>query len=512
MSRGSIRRQFAAVAVALVLAGSLAACAPPASNGSNSGEGDGGGTLTIGMPGNSSETIDPHITNAASSDLLRAAQLFDGLTRVTNDGDIEMALAESMTPNEDNTVWTVTLRPDVKMHDGSTLTSDDVIASIERIIDPDNAARGANLLSFVSAEGLEKVDDLTFTVTLAAPYGPFPNVWSSNYLRIAKAGFDPDNPIGTGPFMYKSFTPGQSLTFVRFDDYWDCAPLVEQLDVIGFADSDAITNALRGGQIDIAYQVPLAQAESLESTDGINILESETGLYLPIVMRTDQAPFNDPRVREAMKLIADRDQLVGSALAGHGRVANDYISGYGFCPDVDLPQRTQDIDRAKELLAEAGQSDLTFDLATTPGTTGMVDSAVIFAEQAKEAGVTVNVNQLDEASYLDNYLGWTAAVDFYSSPYLELVPLTLLPGGGGNASHWDDPEFGALAAELFATSDQDAQCAIIDQMKTIEYERGPNIVWGFVNVLNAYSDKVSGLEPDVTGHAPFHLTTVSVED
>lgn len=504
------KRALIGAALVFALGGGLAACAPPDS-GTPTGSNE-GGTLTIGMAGNSSETLDPHITNAASSDLLRAAQLYDGLTRLTRDGAVEMALAESMEPNEDSTMWTITLRADVPMHDGSTLTSDDAIASIKRVLDPANSARGAKLISFIKPDGIEKIDDLTFTITLDAPYGPFRDVWASNYLRIAKADFDPANPVGTGPFKYESFTPGQSSTFVRFDEYWDGAPLVDEVDVIGFADTDAAINALRGGQIDIAYQVPLAQAANLESTDGINILESESGMYLPIVMRTDQPPFDDERVREAMKLIVDREQMVTSALAGYGRVANDYISGFGSCPAVDLPQREQDMERAKELLAEAGASDLEFDLATTPGTAGMVDSAVIFAEQAKEAGVTVNVNQYDEATYLANYTEWTAAVDFYSSPYLELIPQTLLPGGSGNAGHWDDPEFIATANELYATSDPDAQCALIDELKTIEYERGPNVVWGWVNVLNAYRDNVTGLQQDVTGKAPFYLTEVTVNN
>lgn len=305
---------------------------------------------------------------------------------------------------------------------------------------------------------------------------------------------------------------GQESTFTRNDDYWDGPAKIDAVEVLGFADSDAAINALVAGQIDIAYSLPLSQVPVIESTPGLKVLESESGLYFPIVMNQDVAPFDDQRVRLALKLIADREQMIDNVLSGHGRIANDYIAGYGFCAPANIPQREQDIDQAKALLAEAGHENLTIDLYTTPGAAGMIETAVVYAEQAKAAGVTVNVHQLDEASFLEKYTEWPMTVDFYGSPYLELIPLTLLPDGPGNAGHWNDPEFNDLAAQLFATSDQDTQCGLIDQMKQIEHDRGVNIVWSWANVNNGLSERVKGLEPDVTGKAPFFLTNVTLED
>lgn len=494
----------------LILSVTLFGCS--ASTGDSQGDSAEGGTLTIGMLGYSTESLDPHYTNASTADLLRAAQLFDGLTKYTPDGSVELSLAESISSNEDATQWVVKLREGVTFHDGSPLDADDVIFTVERILNPDEAARGAGQLDFLKPEMVSKVDDLTVQFDLDKPYGPFQDVWASNYLRVVPVGFDPENPVGTGPFKYDSFTAGQESTFVRNDAYWGNVPELEAVEVLGFAEPEAQLNALISGQVDLVPRIADSQIPRVESAAGLEVQTSETGQYFPLVMNTDSEPFDDERVRLAMKLIADREELVTNVLNGSGRIANDWISGYGPCEQPDVPQRQQDIERAKQLLAEAGATDLELDLYTTAGTPGMVQTAVVFAEQAKEAGVTIDVHNLDQAAYLEKYTEWPFAVDFYSSPYLELIPLTLLPGGAGNAGQWNDPEFVELADQLFATPDQSEQCKLVDEMKRIEHERGPNVVWAWTTVLDAHDERVQGLVSDVRGMSPFYLNDVTIEE
>ncbi|MHC9043265.1 ABC transporter substrate-binding protein [Microbacterium saperdae] len=498
----------ASIGVTAVLAVGLSACAPPASP-SSGAEGE-GGTLRIAAPGSSKDALDPHFNSGSLIDLLRTSQLFDNLTELDPDSVLQYSLAESMESNETGDVWTIHLRPDVTFHDGSAFDSEDVISTIKRIIAPDSTAVAKSLISFIPTDGLVAVDDLTVEVTLTQPYGLFPDVWTNKYLRIVPSDFDPKDPVGTGPFSYKSFTAGQSSTFVRNDDYWAGAPKLDSLVITDFKDNDAAINALKGGQVDLAAAVPLGQAAELDAANGIGVLDSETNMYINIAMRTDQAPFDDVRVREAMRLIADREEIVDVALNGYGVVGNDYIGRYSICGDPDVPQREQDLDRAKELLAEAGQSDLTVDLATTNGTAGMVESAQVFAEQAKKAGVTVNVKNLDVAAYLETAPNWTMAVDFFTDTYPQLVSRTLLPSGSVNETHWNHAEFNGLADQMFQETDAEARCEIEKQMKTVEYNDGGNIIWGFADVLTAHSDKVHGLAPDSTGKAYERLNDVWV--
>ncbi|MDR6144065.1 peptide/nickel transport system substrate-binding protein [Microbacterium foliorum] len=509
--RRSARPAGAALAV-IALAVSLAACAPPDRGGSG-GEAapQEGGTLRIAAPGSANDSVDPHINSGSVIDLLRTEQLFDNLTKYDENFELTWQLAESMEANETNDVWTIHLRDGVKFHDGSDFGADDVIASLDRILAPDSTANGASLVSFIDPAGLTAVDDLTVEVRLAEPYGPFPELWTNKYLRIAPAEFDPQNPVGTGPFEYKSFTPGTTSVFTRNEDYWAGAPLVDELEIVDFADNASAINALKGGQIDVTYSVPLSEAATVAEVPGLNLLDSETNMYIPITMRTDVAPFDDPRVREAFKLIADREELVAVALNGYGAVANDYIGRYSVCEAPDLPQREQDIERAKELLSDAGYADLSVEIATTNGTVGMVEAAQVFSEQAKAAGVTITVNNMDASVFLDNYKNWPLSVDFYTDSYLQVANRTLSTGGGSNVTHWSNAEFDGLLRSAMEESDVDARCQIENEMKTIEYNDSGNIVWGWANVVNAYSDNVHGLVPNATGKAVNQLTEVWVD-
>lgn len=469
-----------------------------------------GDVLRLAVTGSNADSLDPHRTQGQLTDIVRFTNLFDGLCEFNPDTSVANVLAESFTPNEDATVWTVKLVSGVKTHAGGDFGADDVIYSVKRILDPANPTKGGSLIGFIDAEKVEKIDDLTIRFTLATPYGPFREIWANRYLRMVTQDFDPAAPVGTGPFKYLSFAPGQESMFERFDDYFRGKAGVAKVQITNISDETASINALRGGQVDMAYKIPFAEARILEAEPGIKLLNNPSGMSLPLYMRTDIAPFNDVRVRQAFRLIADRDMMVRAALAGYGEVGND-MQGRSIAPcgPTEVEQRKQDIEAAKKLLEEAGQSGLSVELATVNGTSGMVECAQVFAEQAKAAGVTVKVNVLEEAAYLANYGEWAFGVDFLNDTYLPLVARSLVPGGSFNNTHWDDAEFNALFAEASASSDEAKRCEIISKMRMIEHERGGNIIWGFANILNAYSDRLQGLETYVVDSAFYHLRKVS---
>ena len=279
-----------------------------------------------------------------------------------------------------------------------------------------------------------------------------------------------------------------------------------------FMEQQAITNALLGGQIDVAYSVPFTDVGTLESTEGVGLLVSDSASYMTIAMRTDTEPFSDPRVREALRLTADRDEIVQNAFGGYATAGNDFYDKKSDCPTPEGAVRSQDIDRAKQLLAEAGQENLQLELVTDGAFPGMYEAAQLFASQAAKAGVTITVKKLDVATFLDKWGEWPFVVAYASGPYLQVVQTHLLPGGEENTAHIDDAELNALADELFAAPDEVEQCRIITQMQQIEFDRGGYIVPVYSQWITAYrSDRVVGLQEDLFGRAAFQFAGVTLK-
>ncbi|SDR63405.1 peptide/nickel transport system substrate-binding protein [Rhizobiales bacterium GAS113] len=468
-----------------------------------------GGVLRVAVPGGSADSLDPHRTQGQISDIVRFTNLFDGLSEYMPDATVRLSLAESITPNDAATEWTVKLRRGVMTHAGREFQADDVIFSIQRILDTQHPSKGAALITFIDPARIEKVDDHTVKFKLAASYGLFAEVWANKYLRMVTRDFDPAAPVGTGPFRYESFTPAQESVFRKFDKYFREPAWIDTLVVSVINDNTAAINALRGGQVDISYTMPFPEARIIQSDPLLKLLNNPSAMSIPIYMRTDMAPFDDVRVRQAMRLIVNREQMVKVALAGYGAIGND-MAGRTItpCGASTLPQRQQNLDEAKKLLAAAGKSDLHLELVTVNGTAGMVECAQVFAEQARAAKVTIEVKNMEVGAYLANYGNWSFGVDFLSDTYLAVATRSLLPTGTFNTSHWNDKEFNSLHAKAVATIDQKERCDIIEKMRSIEYEHGGNIVWGFANVLNAYRSNVHGMVPYIVDSALYNLREV----
>jgi peptide/nickel transport system substrate-binding protein len=255
--------------------------------------------------------------------------------------------------------------------------------------------------------------------------------------------------------------------------------------------------------------VPPAQVLVVNGHSGTKVLESPSAAWTPICMRVDAAPFTDPRVRLAMRLIADRPQMIQQALAGHGSVGNDLYAPFDPAYNHSLPQRHQDIDQAKSLLNAAGQSGLTIDLQSTNGALGMNEGAQVFAQQANAAGVNVNVKILDSgAFYGGNYLKWTFSTDFWGTRnYLSQVAAGSLPTSPYNETHWPDParkKFLALYKQALGTVNTAKRTAITHEMQRLEYQFGGYIVWGFSTLLDGYSTKLQGLKTGDKGVLPLN--------
>jgi peptide/nickel transport system substrate-binding protein len=494
---------------ALSLGGVLAACGGGASTpGTQAGSPASGpirrgGILRMGATGGGTrDTLDAHNAVGIPDDA-RRYQLFEPLARRNAQFEMEMLVAESIGPaGKGADAWVVRLRDGVEFHNGKTVTPEDVIYSIRRILDPKNPKVGAASIGYIDAKGLKKVDARTVRIPLKLPNAAFTDDIGQYFNGIVPVGFDPQNPVGTGPFKFKSFKPGDRSVFDRNPNYWVSGrPYLDQVVIINFADDTARVNALLSGEVDCISNLPSSQIATANSNPNIRVLNSQGGTWQPFTMRVDQAPFDDERVRQAFRLLVDRKQMVEQALSGQGRIANDIYAPYDPCYNDALPQRTQDLEQAKSLLRAAGHSNLTVELVTAPVFQGVVDAAQVFAEQAKGAGVTVKVRKVDTNTfYGDDYLKWTFAQDFwYPANFLGQVAQGSLPEAPFNETHWNDAEFNKLVNQARAELDEAKRAEIIGAAQKIEYERGGYIIPYFPNQVDAYSAKLAGLRPSKSG-------------
>jgi peptide/nickel transport system substrate-binding protein len=458
-----------------------------------------GGSYSHGATGGGlKDLLDPHFP-VTNPDISRVMQLYEPLLRWNADYEIEPSIAESVTPNADNTQWTVRLREGVEFHHGKTVTAEDVMHTLAVVTDPKKTGSGGTeLAGILELNNSKIVDPRTILLQLNSPYAVLDQLLAEYTVGVIPTDFDLANPVGTGPFSYKHFVPGQLSQFLRFENYWDGPAWVDELFIYDFADDSAKVNALLAGQVQSVDNLPNYLAGTIES-QGASPLVSETGAWVPFTMRVDVAPFSDVRVRQALRLVVDRQQMIDQALNGFGILGNDMYSPFDPAYAKHLPQRAQDIDQAKSLLRQAGHSDLNVELVTSSAVgAGAVESANLFVEQARQAGITVALTKADANTfYGERYLSWNFAQDFWNTRnYIPQVATCAVKSATYNETHWDHPQFTALIEQARREPDEAKRTTLLHDAQEIEYNEGGYIIWGFKRQLDAYSNLVQGFTPN----------------
>jgi len=467
-----------------------------------------GGNLRVGLTGGgSSDTLNPFFGGISAIGTARAQQLYQPLVQLANNAQIQYVLAEALTPNGSTSNWHIKLRSGVTFHDGKPFGADDVIYTLQTILNPKKPLGGAAVLSPVDVKGLKKVDNLTVEVPMKTPFGSFPEQLAAfwYFLYIAPNGWtQKDTPNGTGPFKYKSFTPGQQSVFVRNANYWKSGlPHLDSVTIIDFQDPTAVQNALVSKAIDCTGQLTGTQMKILQNTSGIIAVPSRTGSIEPFTMRTDTPPFKDVNVRQAFRYIINRPEFISKTLDGFGWVAHDVTSPYD--PDFDNSlHRDQDIALARSLLKKAGyDNNLTVTLYTSLAVnSSALSMATLFKQQASAAGVTVNLNQVSPSSFFGpNYYTKVPFSQIYYnySPYLSQVAQTFLPTSPFQETHFNDPHYTNLYYEANKTLSASVRKQIIYEMQQIDFTQGGYIIPCFVDSLDAYSSKLTGFQKGKVG-------------
>jgi peptide/nickel transport system substrate-binding protein len=505
LTRRRLLQSAAAAGLALSPA-LLAACGDGGGDGAaltGTGEGNGGptrgGRLRVGHVGaGKGESFNP-ARGSSFIDASRYYNVFDPLSRVSPTLDVEPGLALEWNPNDDSTEWEIKLRPEVTWHDGKPFTADDVIYTLREMGNAKHTSHSS--VTNVRLRDLMKVDDLTLVVPLNAPNARlFDSFVQQNTVIVQDGAKDFTNPVGTGPFKFESFTVGERSLCSRNENYWEEGkPYVDEWEDISIDDNAARLNALLSGEIDMMSQLPFAQAREQEGRGDIQVISAESTAIQVFIMAVDQPPFDDVRVRQAFRLIADRQALIDGALFGYGSLGNDLAGkGLPFFAD-DLPPREQDLEQARSLLQQAGRENLTVTLHTSDIVPGFVEAATLFAEQAKGAGVTVNVKKEAANAYFDTSLLYTK-LDFAQSFWtFSSIPIwyeqALLSNAVWNETHWRDPAFDKLIRDAQGAPNEETASELWREVQQIQYDEGGYIVWTNQNLVDALATNVQGITP-----------------
>jgi len=469
-----------------------------------------GGNLRVGMTGGSStDTLDPFTGGFTAIGTSRVQQIYEPLVQLDGNGQVKNVLAEEIIPHGSTSKWIVRVRKGVTFHNGKAFTADDVVSFFHTALNQKAGLTGGLVLTPIDLRGVRKIDKWTVEVPMHTPFGSFPEqlaaIWWVMYVPPAgwKQG---DKAIGTGPFLYKSFTPGRESVFVRNPNYWKHdRPYLDSVQILDFSDANALQNALTSNAIDAAGFLTGSQIKILQHTPGIKTVVSKTGAIAPFTMRVDKAPFNDVNVRQAFRYLIDRKAMIATALDGYGTVAADVTSPLDPNYNHAL-HREQDLDMAKHLLKKAGHgSGLTVKLDTSVAVQPYSPLlATILKQQAKAAGVTINIDQVTPSNYFGPNVYTKvpfAQIYYVYSPYLAQVAQTFLPGCPWPETHFANERYVKLYKEANTTKKAALRREIEHEMQQIDFTQGGYIVPFFVDTLDAYSSKVNGYSQGKVGEA-----------
>jgi peptide/nickel transport system substrate-binding protein len=462
-----------------------------------------GGTLRAGfVGGGTAETLNPYLA-VTPIDECRAQNLYDPLVLVNADLSRSPGLALEWNANRDATVYEVKLRPHVTFHNGKTFGADDVIYSIQQMAKPTSA--GLPFVSGINLRDLKAINKTTVRIPLKFPDADLAANFTYYNNWIVPAGQkDYKHPVGSGPFEFESFTPGQQSVFKRNPNYWVTGkPYIDALKIVSISDPTARLNALLSGQIDAMAQLPTQEAKAHAAAGDMHVLVAPSPQAMMFYMDTTKPPFNDNRVRQAIRLIADRQALVNGAISGYGTVGNDIVGkGLPFY-DNALPQRQQDIGKAKSLLKAAGQEHLTVELQTSNIFPGFVESATLLAQQAKAAGVTINLKQVPPNSYYNPsllYLKMRFAETQWPVSALKFFYLQALAANAPyNETHWHSKSWNTLLFKAIGELNHGKAQGYWNQVQKIQYDSGGYLNWTNADWVDGLSKKVQGLKPSAAG-------------
>jgi peptide/nickel transport system substrate-binding protein len=537
MTRAELIRRASVFGLSIpAISGLLAACGGSDKKASNGTKGvKRGGTGRFGIPVPASD-VDP-VTMFNTGAIMTAQVAGEYLCFPDPKYRLDPRLAtkwKASAPDE----WRFTIRQGVKWHDGSPLTTDDVVATFDRLTDPKVKSAALSALQGILSKGnTEKIDEQTVVFHLDRGFVDFPYLVSPfNYNSIIlpknyEVGQFTKSKIGTGPFILQQYTPKQGAKFVKNPHYWDKSlPYMDAVEIKYFDDTSAIVLALQAAEIDAFPQTPFQGSQALFKDDNITVLEDRSSEYRALHMRVDQDPFSNKSVRQAIATCLDRPGLVQGLFDGKAELGNDHAFApiYPAVASVatKVKQRAQDYDLAKQLLADAGHSGgLSVEL-TTEEFLEIPQYAQFVQQQCKPAGLNVTLNVQDQGTYYGTgknqpwlvvpfgIVDWGArgsASQTIAPAYLcSAIPKPDLSNSGAwNSAHWCNKDFDRLVFQFDQELDEARRKEIAAQAAELQNEEVPSIIAYWIKEQRTTRKNVQGLPAGPTFHLDVRKMSLS---
>ncbi len=438
-------------------------------------------------------------------------KIMSRLVRPGLDGKPSPDLALSWSSNANATEWTFKLREGVKFHSGKPFTSADAAYSLKRVQDPKLDSPVRSSISMVKS--IETPDAKTLKLILAAPYADMPLVLTDYRLMIIPDGAGDTikaTGTGTGPFKLEKFDAQGTSVLVANKDYYDGAPGVARMEIIGIPDGQARFQALMGRQIDMLQNITKQQRQLLERASGFGVQEIPTGNWRGIVFRTDMKPWDDPRVRRAVRLAVDRKAMMELAAGGAGVVGCDTPVGP---KDQYRSTKTcaQDIAKAKSLLAEAGYPngiDLELPVATLQAEWPAMAEA--FQQQVAPAGFRVKIAQVPTDGYFNEI--WmkrpVSMTRWNDRPADAILNEAYRGGAKWNEAFFKDAKFDALLDAARSELNFDKRRAKYLEAQDYLWENGGTLVGFHALIQVGHTARVKHLDAVENFGIRWHKITV----
>lgn len=455
------------------------------------------------------EGLDPATVNGAGTPFVLLYNVYETLVRIDGEGEIRPLLAQDYELSEDRLVYTFNIDPSAEFASGDKVTAEAVMESLER------ARSGEGITNQVASKlepvkSIEAVDEDTVEVTLAAPS----NEWLYNMAGPAGIVYDPagldtvaDEPAGSGPFKFAEWSTGQYVKLTRNENYWGTNMRVDDVFFRYYADPNAMNTAMLSGQLDVISNLTVPQSiDQFSDTERFTVTEGTTDGEVVLGFNHDNEALANLQVRQAINHAIDRQALLDAVWGGKGMMIGSMVVPTDPWFEDLSETYPFDQERARELLKEAGyETGLTFRMRVTTEVPYAPPAARFIAAQLAEVGITLEVDEIDFAQWLNEVYGQG---DYDMSIISHVEPHDISNFANPEYYwHYDNPEFAELIAEADVAPVGDQVGLMKDAARLLAEDAAADWLFLLPNLVIT-TNEVSGIQVNSTGLA-FDLTTVA---
>lgn len=455
-----------------------------------------GGSIRVATQSSSTaDTLDP-AKGGTATDYARHFMLYSGLTKSAPDLSTRMSLAKSI-ESDDMVTWSIKLPRGVRFHDGSELTSADVVWSLQRHKDPAVASKVATIaeqFAEIHADGRYAV-----LLRLTHPNADLPAILGQSQFLIVRNGEEKPAGNGTGPFRLEEFNPGVRTIVVKNVDYWvPDRPRLERIELISIPDEVGRVNALLSGDVQLINAIDARSSRRVEDSPDHELIITRSSLYTNLIMRQDSLPTGNPDFVRAIQHLVDRDLVNRALFRNTATVANDHpIPPFHPYFNPEIPQRTLDLDKARWHLARAGLSGVPLPVFASPAANGSVDMASILQEYGSRVGLNLAVNRVPADGYWSTH--WMRHPLTFGNanprPTADLIfTLFYKSDAEWNETGWKNPKFDRLVVEARGVKDEGLRRELYGEMQRLAYEYCPQMIPVFISMSDGRDKRLKGWE------------------